>query len=181
MKINGFQVNEHGSGYEVTVRIHIGSEEAGAEWLSGVFHNAMNLVNDNENEPGAAPAEEPAKTTRRRPVKKADAKPKVPDMDLGIVGRRPTKKSSATDADGSTKPTRRRASPKKADAAKSPSKITDQDLSKAVTLAAKVLSSEPIMDMLTEYGVENVRDLKEDVREEFLAQLQAAVAGKVAS
>ena len=37
MKVTGFQVEEHGSGYAFTVRIFAGREEMADEWLEGVL------------------------------------------------------------------------------------------------------------------------------------------------
>ncbi len=253
MKINGFQVEEHGSGYHLTIRVHVGHDELADDWIGNIFarlRSGGDLFNDEEAHPDAsaqaddteeegdeAPADSgsgtarasrrrgrkrgvgnddlpsegasdvPARHTRRRgrAAAKADTVPAAdvkkprrarkakeekpeenPTEPAATAGRRSrrgkatgaeTASASPSDPSETAKTAGRRsrrgkASGAKSASTKSPSEdVSDEDLTRAASLAAKDLGSPLVMDILEEFGAEQVRDLNQAQRAEFLTRL----------
>lgn len=45
MHLNGFQVEEHGSGYQLTIRVHIGSDELEDNWVGDLMERVGGTLN----------------------------------------------------------------------------------------------------------------------------------------
>lgn len=265
-KVNGFQVEEHGSGYQLTIRVHVGRDESYGGWVADLLgdldvedlvsrdtkgggedvntnepqaasgrgtRNRRNQQtddakrdtssdNDNAHDEARAPdegdadsgGEEDGKSSTRRRSRRAELeseaaettaeveKPKrgrrKPAEDKG--GENPTESASAakrksrsrsTSATTATtaKSTRGRAqsadtkkagktgaaSATKSRSKKKADKITDADLTKASSEAAGVVGAPAILDILDEFAVEKVGDLKDDQRAEFVERMKAEV------
>ena len=183
MNINGFQVEEHGSGYAVTIRLRVGAQELADDWIGKLFARLKaggDLFDDTSEErcvPVAAaegyrnvgtavaeaiashekPEPEPISTRRRRgsrePEKK-DPDPTSPAPVAENLGRRG----------------RRSAQPAEK---KSPSKLSDEDLTKAASAAARKVGVIKVSAVLEEFGVAKVNELQGDAREEFLSRVQS--------
>ena len=206
MKVNGFQVEEHSSGYHVTIRIQVGKEET--VWIND-FMTRLQVGGDLFNDAPAADddALERAKTAakkgggkgrraaQRDAVEKdddADEKPKAEGRRAagkgGSKGRRgkdptgTTRKrgnSSAKGAGGGKgRRSHRAASSTKdqAEDASSPSEVSDEDLTKASSQAAQVIGPPAVITILEEFGVATVGDLEGDQRTEFIERVNEARA-----
>lgn len=220
MKINGFQVEEHGEGYSVTIRLHIGREELPETLISEPLDAIIKLLAGDtvapaedkpkprrrskpEDTPDTKPEDAPAAKTRRRSKKTEEAKTApAEEAKTAPTGRRARRLASGasnaqpkeaeksevdptdTPAPSETAKTAgkrsRRAKPsgaKPASTKKSRSKkddVSDEDLTKAASQAAALLGPPAVMDVLDEFAVEEVRDLSQEQRKEFMAKLDDA-------
>ncbi len=233
MKINGFQVEEHGEGFAVTLRLHVGREELSDTFVSEPIRAVVQLMAGlpnmmegvlspsaeepkaeaeakpkvrtrkprakTEDAPDAKPEDAPAPTSRssrRRRAGVSNAQPAKPDSPLTRRRRAGTKEAEKSELDPtSTASTAGRSSRKarasgakpaseaKAKTTKSPSKkkdkkdeVSDEDLTKSASQAAALLGPPAVMDILDEFAVDEVRDLSQAQRKEFLAKLDDAKA-----
>lgn len=170
MKCNGFDVREHGSGYQVTVAYFVGREEGGItellNELTGMCDDmAMSMVPADAGPRGSgteAPAEDKPKGRQGR--KKAEA-PQDSES--------PTAATASAATSGSPRGGRQRKAAAAADtgAAEKTSlngDISDADLSKAASLAGQAGGAEEVVAVLEEFGVTLVSELPQENREEFL-------------
>lgn len=169
MKVNGFQVEEHGAGYALTIRLHVGKDELADDWVGNLIARVQaggDLFGDAE-QPETIEASQPetSETTGRRrrasrDTKAADAGMKAEDPTPAVAGRRRRRAPAATEP------------PKSAGkSASSPSdaKIADEDLSKAASEAARRMKSPAkVMALLADMGVAKVNELEGRNRGEFL-------------
>lgn len=168
MKCNGFDVREHGSGYQVTVAYFVGREEGG---ITELLNELMGMCDD------MAMSMAPAEAGPRGPGTEAPAE----DKPKGRQGRKkaeasqdsegPTTASAATS--GSPRGGRQREAAAAADtgAAEKTSlngDISDADLSRAASLAGQAGGAEEVVAVLEEFGVTLVSELPQKNREEFL-------------
>lgn len=234
MKVTGFQVEEHGSGYALTIRVNVGREELADDWVGNLFsrlqaggdlfgqeeedHEPTQASGDDEGAAAGVSDSKPASTRGRRrgrrdavggasdaPAEGGAESRDAPDVDAAAapagrrgrrsrvaseaaeapakpVRRRGKKQEDKGDASPPSAPTAGRRSKKKgssaelAKAAKSPSKddVSDEDLTKAASQAAASIGAPAVMDILDEFGVDEVRSLNQDQRREFVAKLADA-------
>ena len=172
MNINGFQVEEHGSGYAVTIRLNVGSEENLGRCIKE-FKNIAVQVLAAQGTSSPDEAETPELSTPHE-AQKAEVVASGRRR-RGVSSREPEKKgadpTSAAAAVGAAGRRGRRASTASEAPAKSPSKLSDEDLTKAASAAARRVSVVRVSAVLEEFGVSKVNELKGDAREEFLARV----------
>ena len=120
---------------------------------------------------GELPSVDGAPKPRRRRSASKPAKDK--EADAGGA--------SDTKAKDTPKPRRRRRSEAKAEelekevgpAPEGTADITDEELTKSASAAARKITPKGVKDILAEFGAEAVGDLPQDVRQEFLDRLKA--------
>ena len=134
-----------------------------------------------EGDPAAGPPRG-RRGRRRRAVAGGDASTSSAEGTEAVnpTGRRRKQaKSSAEAADGAKEKKGRRASTKPAESVSSPSDgdedLTDADMAKAASEAARVLTPKVVMDILQEFGVGVVNDIPQGERQEFVELLKGEV------
>ena len=178
MKINGFQVEEHGSGFEITLRLHVGREEGDlGSLLAGFISEDLPRVlffagahvspapEDRASETRDNAAEAPAPASRRRRSAAADPTPPAGGTEETTQPAPAATGDAPAAAPGSR---RRRASAEPVATSAAPSKITDEDLSKAASMAAVAVKPGKVMSKLAEFNVSKVNELVGDDRQKFL-------------
>ncbi len=207
MKINGVQVEEHGSGYSVTIRAHVGREEARVGMSDAVTSTILTgmvagfaAISELElrdtpapapagpttvpTEAPAQPAPAPAtRRSRRGEAQQAKADPAPAPAANERRSRRgevqqakadPTPAPAASAPIASRRGHSTQVTAQPAVTHSSPdAKIADEDLTKAASQAAMVLGAPAVMEIVKEFGVDQVGQLKADVRQEFLDRLKA--------
>lgn len=143
MNVNGLQIEEHGAGYALTIRAWIGKEEANNGLSDDV--TARFLEGLARLFVALAPGAL-ANAVPGRPAKSEEAKPEA-NLSPSAASRRP------------------------APAAPS-SSTTDEDLTKAASLAARKFGPPAVMELLEEFGVSRVGDLEGERRAEFVGRLK---------
>ena len=177
MNVNGFQVEEHGSGYAVTLRINVGREEALGEHIASEILGRIKAILGSADEPEKGTPREEQETE----VVVAAGASSTFRHRRSVGSREPEKKdenptqTAASSSTASPAGRRGRATQKPAPAAevKSPSKskITDEDLTKAASEAARTLGVAKVVKVLDEFGVSKVNQLEGNLRQEFLNKL----------
>lgn len=193
MKVNGFQVEEHGSGYALTIRLHVGKDEVvgvSVNMLMQAWQDRVAAMELGFGDGGARikpetieatqPETSAPKTSRRRRISrdtKADAGTKAEDPTLASSAgpsKRRRRSLAAQSEPASGAKTRREGAPAASttsSAVSSPGKITitDEDLSKAASEAARrTKSPAKVMALLADMGVAKVNELEGRNRGEFL-------------
>lgn len=172
MKISYISAQVSGEGTSVTVSLDVGAmpamdaQQVVVEALGSIdeFTIPPSLRREAEPETEAAPAEEAPKRRRGRP-KKEEATPEAPAEEEA--------------------PKRRRGRPKKEEAApaeeapaedEGDEEITDIQLAKAASTAAKATDAGTVTACLDEFGVTKVNELEQEDRQTFLDTLEIMVA-----
>ena len=185
MNKNSFQVEEHGSGEAVDLPIKLGKEELAGQYFQqllkamdpadiwrGSYAGKMTTAGVTTHHIG--PKEDPL-------AQEEIEAPSVSVRRRGAGSREPEKKdenptqAAAPSSPASPAGRRGRATQKPAPVAenKSPSKskITDEDLTKAASEAARTIGVNGVMKVLDEFGVSKVNQLEGGSRQEFLDKL----------
>lgn len=213
MELNGIQIERHGEGYAVTLRLWMGRREAPGEDVGEVFaafEEKAKVAFDGEHVPDEATevgeedptqeSEKPAASARgrsRRRTSKSTSDTVAPSAESSAEekpteGRRRRRRVSSREASGGDEnPTessagtaksrqrRRTGSASTAEsgsATKSPSEkktYKDADLSRAASEAAVVIGPSGVMEVLQEFEVSKIGELKGDKRAEFVEALEA--------
>ena len=204
MKFNGLFIEEHGSGYLVTLRVYVLASEVEPGMTDDVTTFAVETVANTlaailayeggaipskvqAGNPTEAPVEAPAKPEGRRRRGGGGANISSPaepaaSEGAGRVGRR--RRAGAADASPTpAEPATPVKEPEPAAPATSrrrpagsePAGVSDADLSKAASEAAAVVGAAEVMALLDEFGVSKVNELPQGERREFIGLLADVV------
>ena len=78
MKVNGLQIEKHGSGYQVTIAFHVGEDELAGDWVGDVMAAAAALLNlDVHGAEEPEPEEKPKRRSRREKTGGDGSEPKT--------------------------------------------------------------------------------------------------------
>lgn len=197
MKLNGLQIEEHGSGFALTLRVHVGREEF-RDGMSddvtddavGIFTTVVHstiafskkttLVRESADEQkldetgtseNKRPEEPSTPGSRRRQRAKAKGSRETEADPTGAPAaeRKGQRRKKGSSSSASTQK-------EKAGASSTKSELTDEDLSKAASEAAQSIGAPKVMEILGEFKVEKVNQLKSKQRLEFKQRLDQEVA-----